>query len=120
MAKDDYDVIVFKILTYLYSCIKRKITFNIKVFEAVLSKNNIPDEYLADILQMMTEEKLIKGLSFIHAWGQDRICISNYNEMKITADGIKYLKDNSKMNEVKQYLVSVPGLVADLINLVFN
>ena len=119
MAKDDYDVIVFKILTYLYSCIKRKITFNIKVFEAVLSKNNIPDEYLVDILRMMTEEKLIKGLSFIHAWGQDCVCISDYDEMKITSNGLRYLSENSKMNEIKKYLSGVPGLVADLIKLAF-
>ena len=32
MAKDDYDVIVFKILTYLYACVKRKTVFEEAAF----------------------------------------------------------------------------------------
>lgn len=38
MAKDDYDVIVYKILVYLYAFMKRKITFEEDVFQATVKK----------------------------------------------------------------------------------
>lgn len=58
MAKDDYDVVLFKILTYLYGCMKRKYSFDIHAFNAVISKQNVNDEYLSDILVMATDEGL--------------------------------------------------------------
>ncbi len=67
MAKDDYDVVLFKILTYLYGCMKRKYSFDIHAFNAVISKQNVNDEYLSDILFMATNEGLIEGLVFAKA-----------------------------------------------------
>lgn len=61
MAKDDYNVVVFKILTYLYACLKRTTLFDERVFKQIIDKQSIPDEYLTDILRMMTEEDLITG-----------------------------------------------------------
>ena len=59
MANDDYDVVVFKILTYLYGCMKRKYSFDIHAFNAVISKQNVSDEYLSDMLFMATDEGLV-------------------------------------------------------------
>ncbi len=50
MAKDDYDTIVYKILLYLYACLKRKIVFDRTTFFKAIDKDAICDEYLADIL----------------------------------------------------------------------
>ena len=32
MAKDDYDVIVYRVLVYFYACMKRKIMFEEETF----------------------------------------------------------------------------------------
>lgn len=45
MAKDDYDVIVYRLLVYLYGCLKRKITFDDAVFRETVRKNVDNDEY---------------------------------------------------------------------------
>ena len=119
MAKDDYDVVLFKILTYLYGCMKRKYSFDIHAFYAVISKQNVNDEYLSDILLMATNEGLIEGLVFAKAWGRNSIIANDLSDMRITSAGIRYLNDNSKMTEIKEYLKSTPGLIADLIRLVF-
>ena len=119
MANDDYDVVVFKILTYLYGRMKRKYSFDIHAFYAVISKQNVNDEYLSDILLMATDEGLIKGLVFAEAWGNNNIITNDLFEMRITSAGIRYLNDNSKMTEIKEYLKSTPGLITDLIGLVF-
>ena len=119
MAKDDYGIVLFKMLTYLYGCMKRKYSFDICTFNAVISKQNISDEYLSEILFMATDEGLIEGLVFAKAWGNNKIIANDLSEMRITSAGIRYLNDNSKMKEIKEYLKSIPGLIADLIGLVF-
>jgi hypothetical protein len=119
MAKDDYDVIVFKILTYLYACIKRKIAFEDITFMKTISFENISEEYLMDVLDMMQDEGLITGYTSIKAWGGNLIRTSELSDLKITSKGIRYLNDNSKMKEVKNHLAENIGLVAELIKLAF-
>lgn len=53
MAKDDYEVIVYRMLVYLYACKKRKIMFDINTFNESVRKNIESDQYLYDIIDMM-------------------------------------------------------------------
>ena len=118
MAKDDYSVVVFKILTYLFAYLKRKALFDEEVFKQIIDKQNITDEYLTDILRMITEEKLITGLVFTKAWGNTYILASGYCNMEITSLGIRYLNENSAMEKVKQLLKDSTGLIGELIKMV--
>ncbi|MCI5999966.1 MAG: YjcQ family protein, partial [Finegoldia magna] len=63
MAKDDYNVIVFKILTYMYAVLKRKTIFDINEFKTAVG--NIDENYLSDLLEMMQKENFIEGLIFV-------------------------------------------------------
>lgn len=121
MAKDDYDVVVFKILTYLYACMKRKIFFDADTFNATISMKNINENYFADILRMMSEEGLIKGYVYKEAWGGNVITISDLCDLNITSAGIRYIEDNSKMKQIKEFFLSQEGfssLVTALIKMV--
>ena len=118
MAKNDYDVIVYKILLYLYAVLKREIVFRKDTFDELISKADISNEYLADILRMMQDEGLIEGALIIRAWGGDSIIAGDMTRIRITAAGIRYLKDNSKMQKIREALVEIPGLAATLINIV--
>lgn len=69
MAKDDYDVVVYRMLVYLYAVLKHKIIFEDATFRQAVRKNVESDEYFTSILRMMKEENLIEGLSFERAWG---------------------------------------------------
>ena len=69
MAKDDYDVVVYRMLVYLYAVLKHKIIFEDATFRQAVRKNIESDEYFTSILRMMKEENLIEGLSFERAWG---------------------------------------------------
>ncbi len=117
MAKDDYDVLVFKILTYLYACMKRKIVFDETVFSKTTGRDKISEEYFADVLRLMQGEGLIEGVGVVKAWGADYILASDLRDMSITAEGIHYLKDNSKMQEVKQALTDAADVISGLIPL---
>ena len=118
MAKDDYDVLVYKILLYFYGVMKRKITFQEASFNMIISKAEIPQEYLADILRLMQSEGLIEGASIIRAWGNDYILANDVSEISITAAGIRYLKENSTMKKIGSILGKAPGALANLIGIV--
>lgn len=118
MAKDDYDVIVYKVLVYYYACFKQKIIFEEEVFKHTVSKDIEKEEYLIKILLLMQTEGLITGLSFTKAWGGDYILINDLADAEITAEGIHYLKDNSKMKAIGESLKEAVDLIAKLAVLV--
>ena len=117
MEKDDYDVIVYKVLLYYYACLKRQIFFDKAVFFQMIDKDNINDEYFTDILLMMQDDGLIKGIRVTKAWGGDSILLSDLDEIKITTDGIHYLKENSTMNKVKNVLLKTVDMTSKLIGI---
>ena len=113
MAKDDYDVIVYRVLMYLYACLKRKILFEKATFDAAVRKNVESEEYFVKVLHMMQDEGLIKGLCFARAWGVD-ILASDMSDAEITAAGVRYLKDNSVMNRIGEKLKEAVDIIASL------
>lgn len=118
MAKDDYDVIVYKILLYLYGVMKRKISFQEASFNMIVSRAEISEEYLADILRLMQSEGLIEGAAIVRAWGNDYVLAGDISEIAITAAGIRYLKENSAMKKIGVLLGKAPGTIANLIGIV--
>lgn len=72
MPTNDYDAIVFKLLVYYYACLKRTTVFKQSEFDLITKKAGVDEEYLLDVLEMMQDEGLIKGLKFTRAWGKCR------------------------------------------------
>lgn len=118
MEKDDYEVVACKILVYLYACFKGKVVFNRKVFEEAISSDSFPEGYLARVLRMMENDGLIEGVVFTRAWGSVYIIISDLSDMEITSRGIDYLKNNSTMQKVLDFIKEGAGLIASLISIV--
>ncbi len=118
MAKDDYDVLVFKILTYLYACMKRKILFNQATFDRAICRDAIDDGYLVDALCLMQDEGLITGVSTTHAWGNVNILAPELDEMRITSDGVHYLKEIGTMQKVNKALAGAADMIGVLAGLV--
>lgn len=117
MAKDDFFVILFKILTYYYGCMKNRYVFKEEVFFKI-AKGNIDDSYFNKVLKDAVDMGYIKGLAFTHAWGDEYILSSDYKDGEITPEGIKYLTDNSKMEKIKEFLQIAGGLTSKLISFV--
>ncbi|SFI35661.1 YjcQ protein [Pseudobutyrivibrio sp. OR37] len=104
MARDDYNVIVFKILVYLYAVMKNNRIFNQKEFDKAIGRKDINEEYLLRVYKLMEDEGLIKNALFAEVWGNDLIALFEEKDLIITAQGIRYLEDNDKMKEVGQFL----------------
>lgn len=65
MAKDDYHVIVYQILAYLYQCLKKGERVEQKNLEYNCKYFQINKSYWTYILYHMQESGLIKGILFV-------------------------------------------------------
>lgn len=120
MAKDDYQVLVYKILLYLYAVFKNKIVFNSQELKLALKVDGISDDYLFKVLDMMQQDELITGLEFIKAWGGDPLLINDLSDMRITSKGITHLTENSSMQKVKNYIIENVDFFASLIAMIIK
>lgn len=118
MAKNDYDVILYKILVYLYACMKRKVIFDRDVLYGHVCKGAGNENYLVDIFRMAQEEGHTEGLVFTKAWGSDYMLVNDVDNMKITPSGIRYLKENDRMKRIGDKLREEIDSIANLAKIV--
>ena len=114
MAKDDYFVIVYKILAYLYQQLKKgeKIDRNKISYDSKYC--NINKEYWIYIMENMQGEGLIKGFKKGSAKNGDNYIEEQLEKIQITPKGIDFLEDKSISDRVsdltKGIAKSIPGL----------
>ena len=105
MAKDDYDKIVCIILTYLYARIKGQTGVKPEDYLQPLTKDfPIVEDYFNFILESMLKAGYIEGITFTRTWNGDIISADGMTDIRITADGIHYLSENSIMRKVLEWL----------------
>lgn len=119
MAKDDYFALVYRVLAYLYACMKQQILFEKDTFQAAVKKHVKSEEYFADVLRRMQQDGLITGLSFRKAWGREWLLLSDVEDAEITSKGIEYLEENSAMKRVGESLKLLPELIGTLIKMLW-
>ena len=102
MAKDDMDVIIYKILRYLYDCMKvgkgptlEDMCYNSKLF-------NIPQTYWNHIIYELIKSGYVRG--FIYRYTKDGLLITITDSVAITLDGVHFLEENKRMKKVKEFL----------------
>lgn len=110
MAKDDYFVIVYKILSYLYDCLK-----NGREPEAAALRHEgklfrIHPQYWLYIMEHLQGSGYIEGLRITKTWGKDTV-VEDFDCCRITPEGITYLMDNSMLQKVKRLLKDVKEII---------
>ncbi len=106
MAKDDYYVIVYKILAYLYIQLKNgeDIEADMLTHDGKLFKIN--KKYWIYIIEHMLDDGYIEGLVIKKTFGRD-IIILGWDDLKITPKGIDYLCNNSTLEKAKEFLKNI-------------
>lgn len=111
MAKDDYFVIVYQILSYLYQRLKK----GEPVDPAMLGHDSplfkINKRYWAYIIYHMAEMGFVEGVDFVNLDGLDVPFAVGLNKCRITPAGIEYLCDNSLMEKAKNFLKDIKEIV---------
>lgn len=102
MAQDDMHVVIYKMLAYLYSCLKK----GEKPVERHYTHDgdvlNIPYKYWASIIKEMQDKGYVRGFVIADTWGGGIIICSD--DPCITMDGVEFLQDNSKMKMALRFL----------------
>lgn len=101
MAKNDYYTIVAKILVYLYRKYKGLTSDSEKIIP-MSGDYPVEEKQLMETIGMMQEQNFIKGI-IIRDWGGE-IVIVDYDSLKITPQGIDYLRENSTIRKVCETL----------------
>lgn len=117
MARDDYHVIVYQILAYLYQCLKNgnDIDVNVLQYNSPLIKAK-SERYWNYIINNMHDFKLITGVQFASLDGVNNKIPIDMSNCQITPLGIEYLCDNSFMSKAKQFLKDIKEITPFIIN----
>lgn len=110
MAKDDYHVIAYGILAYLYACLKKGEAVSLEFLNSDTFKVN--DSYWEYILIHLYEDGYIEGAAIIPVLGKQLRSIKLRPDLMITPKGIEYLQENSMMRKAKDV---AKGIIPDLI-----
>ncbi|MBQ7564619.1 MAG: YjcQ family protein [Lachnospiraceae bacterium] len=111
MTKDDFFVIAYKILAYLYACLKAG--EDPKLEEISDSRLNIPERYWYSIITMLYREGYIEGMKEINTVWMPETYYS-FDRPTITVKGIEYLEDNSMMKKARDALKELKAMVPGL------
>ena len=113
MAKDDYFVLAFRLLSYLYACLKEGKRPDMEYLSYDTRHFPIGEEYWNYLLVNLHKESFITGVSIVSSLGQvEQAKITRH--LQITPKGIEYLAENSMMQKAKAALKEfkdiIPGL----------
>lgn len=105
MSRNDYHVIVYQILSYLYVRLKKgeEVEPEMLEYDSVLIKAG-NQMYWNYIIWNMYNSGMIEGITFVKIDGAKYPYPAQMENCQITPTGIEYLCDNSFMEKAKQFL----------------
>lgn len=110
MAKDDYFVLVYKFLSYLYKCLKSSKTPQDNYLHWQTKDFPIEEQYFSYLVENLLKDEYIENAVIIPIDGASSI-VRIESDIRITPKGIEYLEENSKMKKVA-------GTIKDVIEIV--
>ena len=111
MARDDYHVIVFRILQHLYKQLKNGLPPDPEIIGARGRACNINEEYWKFIIVTMQEDGLIRGLKKEEGREDYDRLDEQLRNIRITPRGIEQLSDSRLADKVDQLIKGAIKLV---------
>lgn len=114
MARDDMEVILYKILRYVYECMKAGVLVDYASMQSSAQWLNIPQRYWEQVMKIAIDEGFIDGVSYFVA--KDGVHISNSKSISLTLKGRDYMRDNSGMQQAAEFVgVAFEQVIAGVI-----
>ena len=112
MAKDDYFVIVYKLLKYLYDCLKNSECPETEILTPEFF--GIENVYWTYIIENLGKEGYINGVHYSeqirrHSYLKDAYL---HSFCEITPKGLGYLMENSMLQKAKKYARNITSVIA--------
>lgn len=97
MAPDDYAVVVYKVLSYLYECIKKDVVPNVDKAREV---SRVGDAYFGSVAAYLVSRGYVLGECLRDMNGG----VMSVESLSITLEGVEYLEENSRMRKARAFL----------------
>lgn len=114
MAKDDYYVLAYRILAYLYLCLKEGEIPDQNYIGPDSETLNISRNYWEYIMAHLYQDGYLEGIALVPTVGKVNPGIKILRSVMITPKGIEFLQDNSAMSKAREFLKTlketIPGL----------
>lgn len=102
MSNNDMHVLIYKILNYLYECLKKGIHIDLAEFIRDCNLENVSEQYWQSVIEELDQHGYIKGVIIRDTKTQKVIMLKD--DFGITLEGVEYLQENSMMSKVKDFL----------------
>lgn len=103
MARDDYFLMVYRILSYLYKCIRQCEKPSEEYLKPLSKDFPIEYGYWTYILENIVYEGYVENIAIVPIDGADPI-VKILDGVRITPKGIEYLQENSTMKKAAKYI----------------
>lgn len=110
MTKDDYFVVVYQVLAYLYKTLKEGEEVNEELLKPESKYLKINEKYWSYIIENMLSDGYIRGVSLTFAMGHQLVDY-DLSKCQITPKGIEYLCDNSTLKKAYRFLKEAKSIV---------
>lgn len=104
MSKDDFFVLAYKLLNYLYKCLKSGERPDIERLSENSKDFPIDASYFSYLIEFLLKDGYIDGLTPVPMVGQSQKYKETSSGIRITPKGIDYLQENSNMKKVASFL----------------
>ena len=109
MPKDDYFVIAYRLLKYLYDCLKKSKQPNPEVLDADFF--TIDSFYWEYIIKNLYLDEYITGVILVPILGKHTVCVKITVDVQITPKGIQYLNENSMFQTIRGVVKDVAEII---------
>lgn len=102
MSGDDMHVIMYKVLAYLYDCMKKGIEpQGSRIRPGGDVAGPIPESYWCEIMAQMADRGLVRGVSVMWSDNAPTVVLARPT---VTLEGVEFLQDNSMMRKALDFL----------------
>ena len=103
MTSDDYEVVAFKVLSYLYACMKAGKRVDVAAMRRLAGVN---EAYFGMVVRGLQDRGLVSGFHFDGLSGCviDSPDLATMRDPSVTMDGAVYVRENSRMEKVRGFL----------------
>lgn len=99
MAQNDMYVVMYKVIAYLYDCMKRDVKPDLSAYNHAAM--GVPETYWALIMLELIDHGYVKG--FVTARSYDPPLITPVDPT-VTMEGVAFAQENSMMGKAKAFL----------------
>lgn len=103
MSSDEYEVVAFKVLSYLYACMKAGKRVDVAAMRWLAGVN---EAYFGMVVRGLQDRGLVSGFAFDGLSGCviDSPSLAAMRDPSVTMDGAVYVRENSRMAKVRGFL----------------